>query len=102
MDHAIPYSEYLEWHPDDRAAVIAFLTEEGDRCTMCGTKDSEWREDRYAYVAEAHWCQGCYTRAAEQENIKESLPGTTVRLVANTPLKRAQRSVAARRRRERE
>lgn len=106
MDHSIPHSQFLEWDPEDRDKVIAYLMEEADRCSQCGTKASEWAEDRFAYVAEGHWCQGCYNIDAENEVLRggpngRTMPGTTVKLVLNTAQKRAELAEMARRWRER-
>lgn len=104
MDHGIPHSEFLSWDPDDRAKVVAHLVEEGDRCSSCGTKDSEWAEDRFAYVPEAHMCLGCYMMDAAQDDLRgangETMAGTTVKLVLNTPEKAAEQAERARRMRE--
>lgn len=74
--------------------------EESDRCQNCGTKDSEWAEDRFAYVTENHMCLGCYYVDAAQENLRSpdgrTMPGTTVKLVLNTPEKRAEDAERAR------
>jgi hypothetical protein len=104
VDHAIPHSEFLSWDEEDRDKVLAYLIEEGDRCQTCGTKDSEWAKDRYAYVPETHLCMGCYLQAAATDALRDSngktMDGTTVRLVLNTPEKQAEQAERARRIRE--
>jgi hypothetical protein len=94
-DHAIPHSRFLEeWSGEDRDKLVAYLVNEGDRCSQCGTKESEWEQNRFAYVAETHLCMGCYITDAENENNRDSegksMPGTTVKLVLNTPEKQAE------------
>lgn len=78
--------------------------EEGERCGQCGTKDSEWAKDRFAYVPESHLCLGCYYIDAAQDAQRDSngktMPGTTVRLILNTPEKQAEQAEHARRMRE--
>lgn len=70
------------------------MMEEGDRCNQCGTKASEWADDRFAYVPESYMCLGCYYLDAANENNKnpegKTMPGTQVKLVANTPQKQAE------------
>lgn len=78
--------------------------EEGERCSQCGTKDSEWAEDRFAYVAEPHFCMGCYIQDAAQDTTRgadgKTMAGTTVKLTLNTQEKRAEQAEFARRMRE--
>lgn len=61
-DHGIPHSEFLAWAPEDRAKTIAFLTEKGLRCQMCGTASWEWEQDIRAYEPVVVDCMGCYHR----------------------------------------
>jgi hypothetical protein len=39
-EQGIPHSKLLQWDPVDRAKLLAFVTERGTRCVMCGTADT--------------------------------------------------------------
>lgn len=99
-EKGIPHSVFLEWDPEDRAKVIAYTLEQNSRCSMCGTADWEWEQNRFAYTAMDEFCQGCYQKSvfSDQESNK-SLPGTSVKLVPTTPELRAQMLVKAKLRR---
>lgn len=76
------------------------LLEKAERCDMCGTAPWEWEENRFAYEAVDHFCQGCYLKRVYSDQESASLPGTNVTLVASTPMRKAQRQVAEERRRQ--
>ena len=79
-DAGIPHSEFLSWSPADRSKVIALLTEDAKRCSMCGTSPWEWEEDKWAYTPAAHTCQGCkHLDAAREDN--DPGPGTRMVLI---------------------
>lgn len=99
-EKGIPHSEFLGWSDEDRAKTLAYALEAAERCTLCGTAPWEWKENRFAYAPEEHRCHGCYVKQTYAESIN-SLPGTTVRLVPNTPQRRAQQEIAERKRRSR-
>jgi hypothetical protein len=82
-DHGLPHSALLEWSPEDRAKLAAFLLESNSKCQLCGTADWEWEEDRHAYEPIARQCWGCYykDRASESE---DKMPGMTVTLVPSS------------------
>lgn len=80
VDKGIPHSEFLGWSPEDRAKTIAFISEQALSCTMCGTADWEWEENKHAYAPEEKFCQGCYLKSLASEDAGK-LPGTTVTLV---------------------
>lgn len=75
----IPHSVFLDWSPDDRAKALSHFIESKLRCTMCGTAEWEWNQDRFAYEPVLHVCRGCEMREAEQKEM-ESRPGHTIRL----------------------
>jgi len=75
----------LDWDNEDRAKLAAYLMESNERCTMCGTAQWEWEEDRYAYEPLPIQCYGCYLREVSKED--ETPPGTRMTLV---PKRRAQ------------
>lgn len=79
-DSGIPHSEFLEWDAADRAKTIAYMMEEAERCSMCGTADWEWEENKNAYTAVEHHCRGCMIEKAATVD-KELIDGNTIRLV---------------------
>ncbi len=98
VERGIPHSQFLEWDPEDRAKVLAYLMEQSSRCVSCGTAQWEWQENKFAYLAVDEHCPGCYQRAVASEAQGNSLPGTNVRLVPTSPLLRAQQQVTAKKR----
>lgn len=69
----IPYSKFLEWKPDDRDAALHFTHEMRTVCPSCGTRDTEWTEDRNAYVGQQRVCPGCEVLAQERRNVPEHM-----------------------------
>lgn len=92
-DHGLPHSALYEWEDEDRAKLHAYLLEESLRCTMCGTAKWEWEANKHAYTPEDDFCQGCYLKAKQAED-NDSLDGTTVILIPNTPEVQEKRRVA--------
>jgi hypothetical protein len=82
VDKGIPHEEFLEWEPESRAKVVAYLLEQSETCQLCGTAGWEWEENRYAYDVEEVFCPGCYRKEVSSEGDK--LPGTRVELVPAT------------------
>lgn len=114
-EHGIPHSHFLggdnEWLDSDRAKVLAYVIERGERCPNCGTAPWEWEADGQAYVATTEICQGCMRREALAENTAGDkkpgtrtvlLPAQRAREILRNPRAYAVDSVAARRRRRRE
>lgn len=82
VDHAIPYSVWLEdWSTEDRARVIAYLMEKAERCNLCGTAEWEWLEDRYAYEAVRHICFGCQQKDLAREEEDGAQAGLSIVLI---------------------
>lgn len=80
----IPLSEFLNWHPDDQQAALAWQSEESLKCPRCGTADWQWEEDPNFAHAEAYVCRGCNLRGHEekaQQKTAEHMPGLHVRLI---------------------
>lgn len=98
VERGIPHSTFLEWSPEDRAKVLAYLMEQSSRCVSCGTAPWEWKSDKFAYTAVDDFCQGCYKKAMHTESSGSGLPGTNVKLVPTTPLLKAQMKVTAKKR----
>jgi hypothetical protein len=97
-EKGIPHSEFLQWVPEDRAKALAYIMENAQRCTMCGTAPWEWEENRFAYAATEEFCQGCYQKSVFTDIESRSLPGTNVRLVPTTPMMKAKMKVQAQKR----
>jgi hypothetical protein len=98
-EHGIPHSEYLEWEAEDRSKLIAYLLENSERCSMCGTAGWEWKENKYAFTPVDEFCQGCYQKAVFGDTQGSSLPGTNVKLIPTTPQLTAQMALKAAKRR---
>lgn len=99
LEKGIPHDDWLSWSPESRAKHLAAMLFESDMCQLCGTAQWEWEENRFAYEAEEQFCQGCYIKAVSSED-RNSLPGTTINLVATTEQQKAERLLAAQRRAE--
>jgi hypothetical protein len=65
--------------------ALAFTAERAQCCPRCGTRTSEWDEDRFAYVAEGRRCMGCEVLEQARENVPAdaSTSGLTFHLVPN-------------------
>lgn len=48
---------------------------------MCGTAPWEWEEDRFAYMATVHVCEGCKHREAARDDAR-NIDGGTIILVS--------------------
>lgn len=94
-DHGIPHSQFLDWDLDDRAKTTAYLMEANARCDMCGTAEWEWDENPFAYEAVDEFCKGCYMKSVYSDQEKGGLPGTNVKLIPVTPMRKAERIVKA-------
>lgn len=91
---------FLEWDPEDRAKVLAYVMEQNTRCTLCGTASWEWEENKFAYTAVDDFCRGCYQKSVFSDTESSSLPGTNVKLVPTTPELKAKLQVQAKKRRK--
>ena len=94
-EHGMPHSALMAWDPVDRAKLTAFLMEEGERCSMCGTFEWEWKADRKAYEPQESVCMGCYMRDVANED-RERKPGSRVVLVPRVHAERMRAEVSAR------
>jgi hypothetical protein len=99
-EQGIPHSEFLSWDAEDRAKQLAYMMESAERCDMCGTAEWEWEENPFAYEAIDHFCKGCYMKSVFSDQEGKGLPGTNVRLIPVTPMRRAERVVQAKKRAE--
>jgi hypothetical protein len=91
VEKGMPHSTFLEWSPEDRAKTLAYLYEQAERCTLCGTASWEWEENRFAYDVSEKFCRGCYIKAVSTDD-RSALPGTTIELVPVTPQLRHQQA----------
>ena len=80
-DKGLPHSELLSWDDSDRAKLTAYLLEESNRCSSCGTYSWDWDEDRFAYSTAQHHCQGCFLLDAAAEDTTERTPGSRMVLL---------------------
>jgi hypothetical protein len=79
--HGLPHSQLHSWSESDRAKLIAHLLEEQTRCSSCGTAGWEWKSDRFAYEASAHYCQGCFLLDAAAEDSTQRRAGMKIVLL---------------------
>lgn len=100
-EHGLPHSFYLgadelHWESEDRAKAMAFLQEKGLHCSMCGTAEWEWAENRHAYEAVPSQCEGCRRKefAAHGETQQ---PGVTFELRSTRGAEAARRRAAEKR-----
>lgn len=89
-EQGIPHSEFLNWEPDDRSKVMAFMMEKSLRCELCGTAEWEWSADRRAYEPVEKFCMGCYLKHMADEG-SGALPGTTIVMEPTRTVAAAQR-----------
>lgn len=97
-EHGLPHSEFLSWSAEDRAKTIAFAMELSEKCSMCGTAQWEWDENKFAYTPVEEFCQGCYKKSVFSDQNGKALPGTNVKLIPTTPYLSAKMSVTAKKR----
>ena len=75
----------LAWAPDDRIKLLAILSEDSLRCTLCGTAEYEWT-DQYAFVPSVNVCKGCQMRENARDMAKD-VPGGTIVLLSGAAKK---------------
>ena len=82
MPLGIPHSQFLDWSIEDQDKALAFLDLQALKCGNCGTMQSDWDEDRFAYVSEHRQCPGCELLETEYaDNVPEGSKGTKVYLI---------------------
>lgn len=87
-ERGIPHSQLLSWSPDDRVKLMAWLAEDAERCSSCGTASWEWAADRQAYIPHVHVCRGCALRE-QSADMGRDVPGGTVVLLGGDAKKQA-------------
>lgn len=65
--------------PDDRDKLHAHILEKSSRCSLCGTCDWEWEQNRYAYEPIVEVCHGCQVKDLMREEATQ--PGSSISLV---------------------
>lgn len=68
--------------------------EKSARCTLCGTADWEWEQDRYAYEPVTKLCRGCEIKESVSQQT-DSRPGVSVELAPAAGVEAARRQRAA-------
>lgn len=99
VEKGIPHDVWLSWSPESRSKHLAEMLFESEVCSLCGTAQWEWEENRFAYQTIEVFCQGCYIKAVAGEG-RSSLPGTTITLAQRTDQQRAQELLKAQARAE--
>jgi hypothetical protein len=82
VEKGIPHETFLDWEPESRAKVLAYLLEQADSCQLCGTAGWEWEENKYAYDVQEVFCPGCYRKEVSAEG--DRMPGSRIELVPVT------------------
>ena len=90
----MPHSEFMDWDVEDRAKALAYMFENAERCSMCGTSPWEWEENKFAYEPVMRTCMGCYYKEIAREGTDIG-PGVTVMLEKPGTMQSAKRQVAA-------
>lgn len=85
MPLGIPHSVFLGWDSDDQDKALAYTRNIKEICKQCGTRDSEWDKDQFAYVAYTYRCRGCETTEMERDNIPQDAKGVYVGLEKPRP-----------------
>lgn len=67
----IPHSEFLTWDESDQDKALMYQAERASICGHCGTRQTEWDKNKFAYIADVERCPGCELMEREQENIAE-------------------------------
>ena len=70
-----------KWTQDDRDKALAYEREMHARCSGCGTRPDDWRENPDAYVGDVEICQGCARLEQERQNEVGQQPGAKFRLI---------------------
>lgn len=71
----IPHSAFLGWDPADQDKALAWIAEQKKVCKGCGTRKTEWKHDKFAYVGQIEICPGCELLDMERDNIDDGTKG---------------------------
>ena len=87
------------WTGLDRDKALAYAAYQRGVCPQCGTRDSEWEDERGnyvdAYVAVSHKCLGCEEIAMKQREIPEGKAGDGMKVLLMPAHIHAAQQVAA-------
>lgn len=78
MPLGIPHSKFLSWDPDDQDKALAYLRAKAELCAECSTREKDWVQDRFAFIANTKQCPGCEATEMERNNIPENAKGIKV------------------------
>jgi hypothetical protein len=82
VQYQMPHSKLLRWDQSDRDKAIAYQRWMSEQCPRCGTREADWKDDRYAYVVHTHHCPGCELLETEgRQEEEEREPGVSVVLL---------------------
>lgn len=81
VPNGIPHSRFLSWEEDDQDKALAYVRDKALVCNGCGTKRSEWSEDRHAFIAQQRRCPGCERLEMERDNVPPDAKGVQFFLV---------------------
>lgn len=77
----LPHSEFLSWEEDDQDKAIAYLRDKALACNSCGTRESEWEGDSFAFVVSSRVCKGCELIELERDGEQKHIKGEKIFLV---------------------
>ena len=83
----IPHSEFLAWADSDQDKALAWVAEQKKVCSGCGTRKTEWKRDKFAYVGQYEICPGCELIEMEKKNVPEDSMGVKVHLAPRATAK---------------
>ena len=97
FERGISHSQWLSWSLEDRNKMLAYMIEKSSTCSLCGTGDWEWSDNKFAYEPGEKFCRGCYLKETSAQDANR-LPGTTIELYPVTEYYRAEQEVTRKRR----
>lgn len=75
--------------------MVAYKLEDALRCSLCGTAEWEWEENRFAYEPVATRCHACYLKDIAGEDTHNQ-PGVTISLLPSEAVTDEMREAAVR------
>lgn len=80
----IPHSQFLggdgTWTGLDRIKALEYASWKRQACSRCGTRPSDFEEDRNALVADVTTCRGCELVGLLEQQLDKPQPGTFITL----------------------
>ncbi len=81
-EYKIAHGKFLNWDQDDRDKALAYQRWRAEVCPQCGTRESDWVDDEWAYVTHTWHCKGCELLDTEgKDEMDGAEPGTHVALL---------------------